>query len=147
MEWSRVRTTGKKAAGNGGGQGFAEVSKARLGKAQSPEMLEYVWTPYADIDEENVRAMVRCNMAHTAMLYEQRVLTKKEAAAILGALKKLDKRTADFPFDPVKGDLFFNVEAFVIENAGPDLGGKMHIGRSRIDLIAALMRLKVRKNL
>jgi argininosuccinate lyase len=142
-----VRTTGKKTAGNGGGQGFAEVSKARLGKAQSPEMLEYVWTPYADIDEENVRAMVRCNMAHTAMLYEQRILTKKEAAAILGALKKLDRRTADFPFDPVKGDLFFNVEAFVIEHAGPDLGGKMHIGRSRIDLIAALMRLKVRKNL
>ena len=34
-----------------GGAGFAEVSKARLGKAQSPEMLEYVWTPYADIDE------------------------------------------------------------------------------------------------
>ena len=96
--------TGKRTAGNGGGQGFAEVSKARLGKAQSPEMLEYVWTPYADIDEENVRAMVRCNMAHTAMLYEQRILTKKEAGAILGALKKLEKRTADFPFDPVKGD-------------------------------------------
>lgn len=132
---------------SGGGAGFAEVSKARLGKAQSPEMLEYVWTPYADIDEENVRAMIRCNLAHTVMLYEQRIITKREAAPILAALKKLNKTAGKFAFDPVKGDLFFNVEAYVIEHAGADGGGKMHIGRSRIDLIAALMRLKVRKNL
>lgn len=142
-----MRSTVRSKAKRGGGEGFAEVSKARLGKAQSPEMLEYVWTPYADIDDENVRAMIRCNMAHTLMLYEQRIISKREASAILAALKKLDKRTGDFPFDPVKGDLFFNIEAYVIEHAGPDIGGKMHLGRSRIDLIAALMRLKVRKNL
>ena len=75
---------------SGGGEGFAEVSKARLGKAQSPEMLEYVWTPYADIDEDNVRAMIRCNMAHTVMLQEQRIITKREARKILAALKALD---------------------------------------------------------
>ena len=137
----------KSGTKTGGGEGFAEVSKARLGKAQSPEMLEYVWTPYADIDEENVRQMIRCNMAHTIMLHEQRILDKKEAGAILAALRKLDRNADELAFDPVKGDLFFNVEAYVIEHAGPDLGGKMHIGRSRIDLIAALMRLKVRKNL
>ena len=86
---------------SGGGAGFAEVSKARLGKAQSPEMLEYVWTPYADIDEENVRAMILCNLAHTVMLYEQRIITKREAAPILSALKKLDKTAGKFAFDPV----------------------------------------------
>ena len=62
----------------GGAAGFAEVSKARLGKAQSPEMLEYVWRPYADIDDENIRAMVRCNMAHTIMLNEQGIITRRE---------------------------------------------------------------------
>ena len=131
----------------GGEAGFAAVSKARLGKAQSREMLEYVWTPYADIDEENVRAMILCNMAHTIMLYEQKIIVKREAARILFALKKLQRLRGKFPFDPVKGDLFFNIEAYVIEHAGADFGGKMHIGRSRIDLIAALMRLKARKNL
>ncbi len=139
--------TKSKPGRKGGTTGFAEISRARLGKAQSPEMLEYVWTPYADIDEENVRAMIRCNLAHTIMLHEQRIISRRDAAKILKALRQLDKRTADFPFDPVKGDLFFNVEAYVIEHAGADAGGKMHIGRSRIDLIAALMRLKVRKNL
>ena len=142
-----MRSTVKSKKDKSGGAGFAEVSRARLGKAQSPEMLEYVWTPYADIDDENVRAMIRCNMAHTVMLYEQRIITRREAGAILAALKKLETLPGDFPFDPVKGDLFFNVEAFVIEHAGADRGGKMHLGRSRIDLIAALMRLKVRKNL
>ncbi len=132
---------------SGGATGFAEVSKARLGKAQSREMLEYVWTPYADIDDENVAIMARCNMAHTIMLQEQRLLKRAEAAAILRAMERLLANRKKLNFDPVKGDLFFNVEAYVIEHAGPDAGGKMHIGRSRIDLIAALMRLKVRKNL
>ncbi|MBI3937213.1 MAG: argininosuccinate lyase [Betaproteobacteria bacterium] len=131
----------------GGARGFAEVSKARLGKAQSREMLDYVWTPYADIDPENVAAMIRCNMAHTVMLCEQGIISRREASGILGALRALQRRSRSFPFDPVKGDLFFNVEAHVIARAGPDIGGKMHLGRSRIDLIAALMRLKVRKNL
>lgn len=141
MRANNGRTKGR------GSEGFAEVSKARLGKAQSREMLDYVWTPYADIDEENVRAMIRCNMAHTIMLYEQRIISRGEAAKIITALRQLDHRTDSFEYDPVKGDLFFNVEAYVIEHAGPDVGGKMHLGRSRIDLIAALMRLKVRKNL
>lgn len=131
----------------GGAQGFAEVSMARLGKAQSREMLEYVWTPYADIDDENVHAMIRCNMAQTVMLYGQKIISKQEASKILKALRKLQRNSGSFSFDPVKGDLFFNIEAYVIEQAGPEMGGKMHLGRSRIDLIAALMRLKVRKNL
>lgn len=142
-----MRNASTRKLGSGGATGFAEVSKARLGKAQSPQMLEYVWTPYADIDDENVRAMVLCNMAHTVMLHEQKIISKPEAAKILKALRRLQKSSAAFPFDPAKGDLFFNVEAYVIEHAGPDMGGKMHIGRSRIDLIAALMRLKVRANL
>lgn len=130
-----------------GARGFEEVSKARLGKAQSPEMLAYVWTPYADIDDENVAVMARCNLAHTIMLYEQKIISKREAARILAPMTALLKNVASLDFDPRKGDLFFNVEALVIERAGADIGGKMHIGRSRIDLIAALMRLKVRKNM
>ncbi len=130
-----------------GARGFEEVSKARLGKAQSPEMLAYVWTPYADIDDENVAIMARCNLAHTIMLYEQKIISRKEAARILAPMIALLKNVSILDFDPRKGDLFFNVEALVIERAGNDIGGKMHIGRSRIDLIAALMRLKVRKNL
>jgi argininosuccinate lyase len=41
--------------------------------------------------------MVRCNVAHTIMLYEQHILAKKEAGATLGALKKLEKLTGNFP--------------------------------------------------
>jgi argininosuccinate lyase len=91
--------------------------------------------------------MARCNLAHTIMLYEQKIISKKEAARILAPMIALLKNVSILDFDPRKGDLFFNVEALVIERAGNDIGGKMHIGRSRIDLIAALMRLKVRKNL
>ena len=49
-------------------QGYAEISKARLGKAQSAEMFDYVWTPFADVDADNIAAMVQLNMAHTVML-------------------------------------------------------------------------------
>lgn len=32
----------------------------------------------------NVRAMIRCNMAHSVMLYEQHILSEKERSALLG---------------------------------------------------------------
>lgn len=130
-----------------GAHGFAEISQARLGKAQATEMLEYVWTPFADIDAENISAMIRCNMAHTVMLFEQGILPRDEAVRILVALKDLESNPQSFSFDPVKGDLVLNVEAYVIERAGAEIGGKMHLGRGRVDLISALMRLKTRKNL
>jgi argininosuccinate lyase len=130
-----------------GGKGFAEVSQARLGREQSKEMLEYVWIPYADLDEENLTPMIKCNMAHTVMLAEEGIVPREDAAAILQSLIKLETHLSELNFDPKKGDLFFNVEAYVIEQTNPEIGGKMHLGRSRIDLIAALMRLKVRTNL
>lgn len=130
-----------------GARGFAEVSRERLGRAQSTEMLQYVWVPYADLDDRNVALMVACNKAHTVMLAEQGLLTRTEAGKILAALLGLERDPASLAYDPERGDLFFNVESHVISVAGEEAGGKMHIGRSRIDLIAALMRLRVRENL
>ena len=128
-------------------QGYAEISKARLGKAQSAKMFDYVWTSFADVDADNIAAMVQLNMAHTVMLSEQKIITEEEAALILKALLEFEDNVESFSFDPKKGDLFLNVEAYVIERTGREIGGKMHLGRGRVDLIGALMRLKVRKNL
>jgi argininosuccinate lyase len=130
-----------------GAGGFAEVSRERLGRAQSIEMLQYVWVPYADLDDRNVAIMVACNKAHTVMLTECGLITPQEAHKVLDALNTLDRDPASLAYDPVRGDLFFNIESNVIVAAGEEAGGKMHIGRSRIDLIAALMRLRVRENL
>lgn len=64
-----------------GRQGYAEISSARLGKAQAPEMLEYVWTPFADVDADNIVAMVRVattNVSWTLRITWQRSLEARE---------------------------------------------------------------------
>jgi argininosuccinate lyase len=52
-----------------------------------------------------------------------------------------------FGYDPKVEDLFFLVEAKLIELAGPDAGGDLQIARSRNDLAAAMCRLFVRQRL
>jgi len=103
-----------------GAGGFAEVSRQRLGRAQSIEMLQYVWVPYADLDDRNIAIMVACNKAHTVMLTECGLITPQEAHKVLDALNTLDRDPASLAYDPVRGDLFFNIESNVIMAAGEE---------------------------
>ena len=127
--------------------GFAEVSQARLGTSQAPEMLAYVWTPYAALEPENVRAIAHANMAHAIALAEAGLLPQQVATAILDALRDLLHNPDLLTYDPARGDLFFNVEAYLMDRVGRADGGRLHIGRSRIDLISALMHMRARDGL
>jgi argininosuccinate lyase len=48
------------------------------------------------------------------------------------------------PLDPLREDAYFNYEAALIERLGADIGGRLHIGRSRNDILATLDRLRAR---
>jgi argininosuccinate lyase len=83
------------------------------------------------------------------MLYEQRIITKEHAAAILKALLELEKMKLhkDFVLDPYKGDFYFNIETYVISRAGEEAGGRLQIGRSRIDVNRATRTYAARTGL
>ena len=50
-------------------------------------------------------------------------------------------------WDPALEEAYYNLETHIIKQAGPAIGGQMHTGRSRNDLIAALTRMFTRNQL
>lgn len=127
-----------------GESGFADVSRHRLGAGQSEEMLKSVWEPYAAWDEENVKILTSCELAQLVALTDAHLLTAAAAGTAGEALLAVMRNPSIMHFDPRRGDLYFNFEAHLVAALGPEIGGALHLGRSRIDLIAALMRLRAR---
>ena len=71
------------------------------------------------------------HLAHVLMLKEQGIISQEDAAQILGAVLKLRREGPDIvPHKPGLTDLFSNVEEWVIDQVGIQVGGKMHTGRS-----------------
>jgi argininosuccinate lyase len=86
------------------------------------------------------------NRAHAIMWYEAEVLPKETLRRILEGLQQLEEavEAGQFVLDPQREDVHINVEAFVTERQGAEVGGWMHIGRSRNDQAACDTRLYLR---
>ena len=86
------------------------------------------------------------NRAHAIMWYEEGVLPKDVLTKILRGLSQLEESflNGDFELDPKLEDVHINVEAFVTKQQGEEVGGWMHIGRSRNDQAACDTRLFLR---
>ena len=86
------------------------------------------------------------NRAHAIMWYEEGVLPKDVLTKILRVLSQLEENflNGDFELDPKLEDVHINVEAFVTKQQGEEVGGWMHIGRSRNDQAACDTRLFLR---
>jgi argininosuccinate lyase len=84
--------------------------------------------------------------AHLLMLVEQGIMPAEQAAPVARALASLRTQGADsFAYAPEVEDLFFQIEARIIDIAGEEGGGNLHLARSRNDLDAAMARLTVRR--
>jgi argininosuccinate lyase len=84
--------------------------------------------------------------AHLLMLVEQGIMPRPQAARVWAALAEVRQQGADaFAYAPEVEDLFFQVEARLVEMAGEEAGGNLHLARSRNDLDAAMARLTVRR--
>lgn len=90
--------------------------------------------------------MLESSEAHLLMLLNQGLMSRQHAARVAGALEDLHRRGADaFAYAPEVEDLFFQMEAHILQQAGEDAGGNLHLARSRNDLDAAMARLTVRR--
>jgi argininosuccinate lyase len=88
------------------------------------------------------------NQAHLAMLARQGILPAATAGRIADALLRMEAEgPGAIEPDPALEDAYFNVEARLIALTDADTGGRLHIGRSRNDLSAALDRLRARDTL
>jgi argininosuccinate lyase len=86
--------------------------------------------------------------AHALMLYEQGIIARRHAAKILRVLSEIESMGIDrFPLDPKKGELFYNIESYLIGRIGEDPGGRMHTGRSRGDMYVCSERMILREKI
>ncbi|MEO9277192.1 MAG: argininosuccinate lyase, partial [Nitrososphaera sp.] len=85
------------------------------------------------------------SQAHALMLLENKIISKSEAAKILGALEKLKKE--NFSEKSEAEDIHELIESLVIKKAGKEAGGKMHTARSRNDQVTLDIRMKIRDDI
>jgi argininosuccinate lyase len=88
-------------------------------------------------------AVIDINKAHVIMLMEQKIVKPKDAAKLLQTLSaKLDLK-----MDAISEDVHMAVEEAVLQHIGPEVGGNLHIAKSRNDQVATAIRMELRKKL
>ncbi len=88
-------------------------------------------------------AVLAINKAHVTMLIEERIITAVDGAKILAALQKQKSQN----LDPNAEDVHMAVEEAVLALAGPEVGGNLHIAKSRNDQTATAIRMALRNEL
>ena len=121
---------------------------SRLSESPADELIEYGYKVELQEARHVFPHELWNHKAHSIMLYEQGILTRRDVSKILKVLHRIEamgfKR---FPMDPGKGELFYNIESFLIEKAGEDAGGRMHSGRSRGDMYVCSERMILREKI
>jgi len=117
--------------------------RSRLGKNLGKVTLDYVSS--LNDDMEIVLYDILGSQAHTIMLYENKIITKKEIKKILKGLENLKKEK--FEKKSSSEDIHELIESLIIKRIGIDAGGKMHTARSRNDQVALDIRMKIRDDI
>lgn len=101
---------------------------------------------YEDAQAYLFEPMLAAHEAHTVVLAEACTITPANAQALLAAIAQVRSEGLDqLAYQPGVEDLFFRIEARIIELAGPDYGGNLQLARSRNDLGQALARMALRR--
>jgi argininosuccinate lyase len=102
-------------------------------------------TSAEDFDED-LTHLSRVDRAHVLMLAETGIIGRETAARLIKAINQLAQKR----FEPLKArssyrGTFLLYEDYLIETEGPAIGGILQTGRSRNDLNATLLKLRLRK--
>jgi argininosuccinate lyase len=94
-------------------------------------------------DARLAEAVLAINKAHVAMLMEQKIIQWQDGAKILKALQKLSAQK----LDPQAEDVHMAVEEAVLAETGVEVGGNLHIAKSRNDQVTTAIRIQLRSEL
>ena len=120
----------------------------RLDKEPGERIVNYFYHDRSARTPEQFDAYVKMTLAHVVMLYEEKIIPRADAVKILKALLEIDKMGVEkFPLNPKLTETVLQVESYVVQKVGPEIGGNIHIGRSRCDLSPSISRLGLRPKL
>lgn len=118
---------------------------SRLGEAIAPEIIANIFAPRLAGFTEIFRPLTDINKAHVVMLAEQGILSTERAQILArGIIDMEEAGPGAVELDPNREDPYFNYEAHLMNKIGADVGGRMHMGRSRNDITSTLDRLRGR---
>ena len=95
--------------------------------------------------EHGFEELILLNRAYAKMLAEEKIITSDEAQKILDGLTWVEENFSEEDIDGKYEEIYFNVEQKLIQRVGLEVGGRLHTGRSRNDIYAALWRMETRK--
>ena len=116
----------------------------RKGRLRSVRDDVVKFTSSIESDERLLKHVVDINKAHIVMLIEQGIIDPAAGTQIFDVLKDLDGRLT---LKPSHEDVHMAVEEEVIKATGPEVGGNLHIAKSRNDQVSTAIRIALREEL
>ncbi|BDB28321.1 argininosuccinate lyase [Cupriavidus sp. TA19] len=123
----------------------SKVSR-RLTQPTAAEVCEHIYLPRLMREfGSGFRYLTDINQAHLLMLHGSALIPADVAAVLAQALLRIETEGAQaVALDPAREDAYFNYEAHLMQIAGADAGGRLHVARSRNDILATHDRLRAR---
>src|SRR5713226_3024423 len=117
--------------------------RGRFKRARLPEVEAF--TASLPFDRRLYRHDIRGSIAHARMLAHVKLLTAREASAIVAGLRGIEREIDQnrFRFDLADEDIHLAIERRLTAKIGA-AGQKLHTGRSRNDQVALDLRLYLR---
>lgn len=121
-------------------------------RVKSPPAQALVDSYYAPAVAAGIRFQfapeMRIHLAHALMIAECGIVRREDAARIIEVLLALrEAGPSVLAIDYRQEDLYSYIEKHIVERLGPDIGGRLHTGRSRNDLHVTSWRLALRERL
>ncbi|MHA1410431.1 MAG: lyase family protein, partial [Candidatus Odinarchaeia archaeon] len=119
---------------------------ARFKTTPSEDMIDFTVSEDIELDSKLVLYDILGTEAHDIMLWEIKLLSKDEIKKILTALETIKKDVLNGKFELKKEyeDVHLNLEKEVTKKIGKEIGGKIHLARSRNDQILVDLRMYMR---
>ena len=119
--------------------------RGRLKKGLAKEVVDHLTLPIWHTNHGRFfRPFSHINLAHVIMLKERGILKPGDARTILNLLLDIEEGDPSRVKPGVGGELYLDLERYIMDRIGEEIGGKMHTGRSRNDLIATAQRMALR---
>ncbi|HQN92185.1 MAG TPA: lyase family protein, partial [Methanoculleus sp.] len=123
-----------------------QIREGRLAGERSHDIERFLAS--MDADRWIARADLLVDMAHLLGLQRQGIIEDAPARALMAALLDFyDHGLPEAAFDERFEDVHAGKEACLIERVGEDVGGRLHIGRSRNDEVATCIRIRLKEEI
>ena len=102
------------------------------------------FTSSVEDDKRIAHATILVNEAHVIALARAKAIQRSDARRLLRILRSIEKH---IPFRGGAEDIHVIIEEYVTKRAGRNVGGQLHLGKSRNDQVATAIRIALRDDM